>query len=100
VIFQESCPLDPGSNPKLQRLCTVPVFGLADGEDGVWAVTPVAALRFDHDTVAERHPLPKLEDMGSVLVSREIPGVLLVATAINWRASLSGMTPLIAVVNQ
>ena len=99
VMFQESCPSEPGSNSRLQRLCTVPVFGLADGKGGVWAVTPVAALRFDHDTVAERHPLPKLEDWGSVLVSREIPGVLLVATAINWRASLSGMTPLIAVAN-
>jgi hypothetical protein len=99
VMFQESCPLEPGSNQQVRPACTVPVFGLADGKDGVWAVTPVAALRFDHDTVAERHPLPKLEDMGSVLVSREIPGVLLVATAINWRASLSGMTPLIAVVN-
>ena len=99
VMFQESCPVEPGANPTFQRQCTVPVFGLAGNKDGVWAVTPVAALRFDHDTVAERHPLPKLDDMGSVLASREIPGVLLVATAINWRASLSGMTPLIAVIN-
>jgi len=98
--FQEPCPLQPGAPPALQRMCSVPVFGLAQGPNGFWAVTPFGVLRFTDDTLCERRPMPKLEDVGGVLMSREVAGVLLVATDINWSASVSGLTPLIAVVDQ
>src|ERR1041384_6809288 len=99
VQFEEACPLEPGASPAWQRMCQEPVFGLAEGANGVWAVTPFGVLRFSQDTLRERHPMPKLADVGGVLLSREVTGVLLVATDINWSASVSGLTPLIAVVN-
>jgi len=100
VPFQEPCPLEPGASRAFQRMCSVPVFGLAEGKDGFWAVTPFGVLRFDRRSICERHPMPKLEDVGGVLMSRDVLGVLLVATDINWKASVSGLTPLIAAVDQ
>lgn len=99
VAFREPCPMQPGTPPAVASICSIAVFGLTEAKNGFWAVTPYGVIRFDHLTVAERHQMPNLEDAGGVLLARDIPGILLIGTDVNWTASVSGMTPLIAVLN-
>jgi hypothetical protein len=42
-------------------------------------------------------PWPRFTEVDGILVSFALPDVVLVMTAINGRASLSGITPLMAV---
>lgn len=99
VVFREPCPMPPGTPPAVASICSVAVFGLAEAKNGFWAVTPYGVVRFDQLTVAERHQMPNLDDAGGVLLARDIPGILLIGTDVNWTASVSGLTPLIAVLN-
>lgn len=72
-------------------------YRLAPAAEGsFWAITWRALYRFGVDGKKEReYALPKLMSVSGVYLSRELPGVLLVRTDVNWAVSTSGATPLI-----
>jgi hypothetical protein len=72
-------------------------YGLASAEDsGFWGITWRALYRFGADGKQEReYQLPKLKPVSGVYLSRELPGVIVVRTDVNWAVSTSGYTPLI-----
>jgi hypothetical protein len=72
-------------------------YGLAPaGESGFWGITWRALYRFGVDGKQEReYPLPKLKPVSGVYLSRELPGVIVVRTDVNWAVSTSGYTPVL-----
>ena len=77
---------------------TEAVFGLAKAPDGgFWAITDGALHRFAPDgTPKNEYPLPKLERVSGIYLSRDVPGAIVVLTDVNWAVSTSGYTPLLA----
>jgi hypothetical protein len=76
-------------------------FGLASVDAGFWAVAPGALYRFGVDgNTQARFPLPKLKPASGVYLNRDMPGIIVVRTAVNWAKSLSGYTPLIVALDQ
>lgn len=61
---------------------------------GYWAVSARALYRFKGDA-PEEFPLPRLEPLGVLYVSRALAGLLIVRTDVNSGVSLSGYTPLL-----
>ncbi|HKW63507.1 MAG TPA: hypothetical protein VJN89_13245 [Candidatus Acidoferrum sp.] len=72
-------------------------YGLAPVEDGsLWGITWRALYRFSADGKEEaQYALPKLKPISGIYLSRELPGVIVVSTDVNWAVSTSGYTPLV-----
>lgn len=93
VIAEKAVKLDKGDTRKM----TEAFFGLAPAAgDGFWAITWRALYRFDAaGNQAGEYPLPKLEPVSGIYLSRELPGAIVVRTDVNWAVSTSGYTPLV-----
>ncbi|HTV17069.1 MAG TPA: hypothetical protein VMG12_00320, partial [Polyangiaceae bacterium] len=75
---------------------TVAFFGLVRSGDALLAPGVDGLLyRFDGAGAPMTTPLPKLEAMGGIGVSFELPDVVLVLTGVNQRRSISGNVPLV-----
>lgn len=69
-------------------------FALIETSDGsIWAISPFAAYRKE-GAKWSRHALPDLKQRGSLEVSDELPGIVLLSSWRNARNSLSGPTPM------
>ena len=77
--------------------CSLGVFGLAPDNDGFWASTGAGLYHFRGGIIDKQRANPKLEHHSTLSYSSAIPGLFVLSTDINWRASVSGPTPLIAV---
>lgn len=75
---------------------TVAFFGLARRGDTLWAVGIDGVYRFSGRQAPEIRPLPKFQDKGGYRASFDLPGVALVMTDVNQRASVSGTVPIMA----
>jgi|HubBroStandDraft_6_1064221.scaffolds.fasta_scaffold194350_1 hypothetical protein len=76
-------------------------YGLASTDGGFWAITPGALYRFAVDGNTQvRYPLPKMKPVSGVYMNRDLPGVIVVRTDVNWAVSLSGYTPLIVPLDE
>lgn len=78
---------------------TEAIFGLAAVRGGYWAITGHALYRFGDDTLRE-YPLPRLGYAAGVWLSRELTGVVVVGTGVNWGVSTSGPTPLVVALEE
>lgn len=76
---------------------TVAFFGLASSNRELVAVGLDGIYQFDASGKARHQNLPDFRDIDGYRVSFDIPGVALVLTEVNARASLSGSVPLLAV---
>jgi len=72
-------------------------YGLKPAADGgFWAITWRAL--YHYTATAERdgeYPLPKLQPVSGIYISRDIPGTIILKTDVNWAVSTSGYTPLV-----
>jgi hypothetical protein len=84
--------LDDGEPSK-----TVAFFGLAHDDHALWAIGIDGLYRFTGPQSPEFRPLPKFENKGGYWVSFDVPGIALVMTGVNQRASMSGAVPIMAV---
>ncbi len=98
ILFEDAYPplRAPGERQPPVDAGTQAIFGLSPASDGFWAAGGREALRFrwaggDPD----RFPLPELVERGGVWMSTQVPGVIVLATNVNWAASLSGPTALV-----
>jgi hypothetical protein len=74
------------------------IFDLIPAKNGYWIVTGESIYRFVPGQKREQMKLPeKVREVAGVAINDEVPGVIIVATDINWAFSTSGYTPLIAV---
>jgi hypothetical protein len=73
---------------------TVAFFGLVRRGDTLWAIGIDGVYRLRGPGAPVFTPLPKFRQVGGFHVSFAVPGVVLVLTDINRRASLSGSVPL------
>jgi hypothetical protein len=78
---------------------TEAIFDLVPGEKDYWAVTGRGVYRFTPGEAPTFHAMPKLRTLAGITLSDDITNVIVVSTDINWAASLSGYTPLLAVKN-
>lgn len=87
-----------GGTPPEERQITQMegVFGMAAGKNGVWAVTGGGVYHIDGPGKWHRFQMPELDEYGDLQISTAIPGLVVLATDVNWANSVSGMTPLIA----
>ena len=76
---------------------TVAFFGLAYGDHTLWAIGIDGLYRFKEPQSPEFRPLPKFQNKGGYWVSFDVPGIALVMTDVNQRASMSGAVPIMAV---
>jgi|SRR5882672_1447256 len=92
-VFEKSAVGGIGGKMKM----TEAFYGLASSDDsGFWGITWRALYHFGADGKQEReYQLPKLKPVSGVYLSRELPGVIVVRTDVNWAVSTSGYTPLI-----
>lgn len=77
---------------------STPFFGMARGRAGqVWLVSYGVLYRLS--SPSDAHPakidLPTLKRFGGLSMSRDIPGVVIMRTDVNWARSVSGYTPLV-----
>ena len=95
VVFEKTETVDIFNGKKLEM--TDAFFGLAPAaEAGFWGISSEALYRFGGDgTKQEEFPLPKLESVSGIFLSRKLPGVIVVRTDANWAVSVSGYTPLL-----
>jgi hypothetical protein len=93
LIAEEPATGDIGGKMKM----TEAFYGLAPAADGgLWGITWRALYHFAVDGKQEaEYPLPKLRRVSGVYLSRELPGVIVVRTDLNWAVSTSGYTPLL-----
>ena len=71
-------------------------YGLVPADSGFWAITWRAVYHFGPDGKQDKqYPIPKLKPFSGIHLSREIPGVIVVRTDVNWAVSTSGYTPLV-----
>lgn len=76
-------------------------YGLASANGGFWSVTPEALYRFGADENAPvRSSLPNLHLESGIYMSRDLPGVIVISTDVNWAVSVSGYTPLVVALDQ
>lgn len=94
-------PLDPqpphGTLDDGEPSSTVAFFGLAYGDHAIWAIGIDGLYRFSGPQSPEFRPLPKFQNKAGYWVSFDVPGIVLVMTGVNQRASLSGSVPIMAV---
>jgi len=95
LVFEKSEMVDDFRGGKMKM--TEAFFGLVLAEDGgFWGITSEALYRFGSDgTTKEEHALPKLKRVSGFLLNRELPGVIVLGTDVNWAVSVSGYTPLV-----
>jgi hypothetical protein len=93
VISEKSVSNDNGD----KRRMTEAFFGVAPAADGgYWAITWRALYHFDPGGNQKGdYPLPKLQPVSGIYLSRELPGAVVVRTDVNWSVSTSGYTPLV-----
>ena len=84
--------LDDGEPPS-----TVAFSGLAHRDHELWAIGVDGLYRFTGLQSPEFRPLPKFQNKGGYWVSFDVPGIALVVTEVNQRASMSGAVPIMAV---
>ena len=84
--------LDDGEPPS-----TVAFSGLAHRDHELWAIGVDGLYRFTGPQSPEFRPLPKFQNKGGYWVSFDVPGIALVMTEVNQRASMSGAVPIMAV---
>ncbi|MFE0755354.1 hypothetical protein ACFW16_15460 [Inquilinus sp. NPDC058860] len=78
---------------------SVPFFGLAAAPSGgFWAIAPGTLYRFAGGTPKE-YPLPEPKTVDGLLISRDLPGVIIVYTNANQAFSLSGTTPMLVALD-
>jgi len=72
-------------------------YGLAVcPKGGFWGITYRALYHFESAGSQDReYPLPKLESVSGIHLSRALPGVIVLQTDVNWAVSTSGYTPLL-----
>jgi len=94
-------PLDPqpphGTLDDGEPASTVAFYGLTRTDNTLWAVGIDGLYRFAEQQAPEFLPLPKFQNRGGYWVSFDVPGVALVMTDVNQRASMSGAVPIMAV---
>ena len=93
VVAELPC---PGSR-RVEPLCSLAIFGLAPDSGGFWASTGAGLYHFHARVMDQHRSMPTLQQHSTLSYSDAIPGLLVLSTNINWRASVSGPTPLIAV---
>lgn len=95
LVSEILIPGDRGNGSKWGR--TEAFYGLAASAEGrFWAITDRALYRFDAAGTKEKeYPLPKLESVSGIHLSRALPGVIVLQTDLNWAVSTSGYTPLL-----
>lgn len=76
---------------------TEPFFSLARAGEVVWAASPFGLRRLDRPKV--RVPFPTLAPVSGIPMSFSADGLLIVASSLNQRKSVSGLTPLVIAVN-
>lgn len=74
---------------------TVAFFGLVRSGDRIWAAGIDGIYELAGGKLVNVHPQPAFETLGSLKVSFELPGLVVVLGEINGRASLSGRTPIL-----
>jgi hypothetical protein len=78
------------------REMTESFYGLTRANDGFWAITTSALYHFDPNGAnPQRFTLPPLKNEAGLYLSRELPGVIVLRTDVNWAVSTSGYTPLL-----
>ncbi|MFL5563220.1 MAG: hypothetical protein ACJ79K_17270 [Gemmatimonadaceae bacterium] len=92
LVAELPCPDQRQSDPP----CSLGVFGLAAATDGFWASTEAGLYHFRGSVIDQQLPTPAMQRHSTLSYSDAIPGLLVLSTDINWRASVSGPTPLIA----
>lgn len=93
VVFEKKIPFRIDITRTIET--TEAFFGLAAAKaGGYWAVGLRTLLYFQGGQVIER-PLPRLEPILGVPLTRDLPGVIVLATTLNWGMSVSGYTPLL-----
>ena len=72
-------------------------YGLRSAGGGnYWGITWRALYKFQPDgKTYETYERPKAQNVAGILMSREIPGVVIICTDVNWAVSTSGYTPLV-----
>lgn len=75
---------------------TVAFFGLAHGDRALWAIGIDGLYRFTGPQPPEFQPFPKFRNKGGYWVSFDVPGIALVMTGVNQRASMSGEVSMMA----
>lgn len=94
-------PLDPqppqGALEDGEPSSTIAFFGLAHGGHALWAIGIDGLYRFTGPQSPDFRPLPKFQNRGGYWVSFDVPGIALVMTDVNQRASMSGAVPIMAV---
>ena len=101
------CAIDPSACPPTTDLCELDpdacdgtgrgaeaVLGLAPAGDGVWMVTDRSLYRWSRER-AQPFDLPPVAVRGGLPMGA-LSAAWIVATDVNWAASLSGYTPLVA----
>lgn len=79
---------------------TEPVFGVAPApHGGLWAVTNRGVYQINGETIVA-HKMPAFPKGSGLILSRDVPGVLLLLTDVNWAVSVSGYTPLIVPLDE
>jgi hypothetical protein len=96
VVFEKQ--LAGGFSEKVQ--VSEAFYGLAQaGDGGIWAIGLRALYHLTADgTQATSYALPKLMPVSGVYLTRDLPGVIVVRTGLNWEVSTSGYTPLLVPV--
>jgi hypothetical protein len=98
VLFENSENYEVNGR-KLQD--TEAFYGLAAADGGFWAIAPGTLYRFGDDGKnTGKYSLPTLKPASGVWMSRELPGVVVVRTDVNWAVSVSGYTPLVIALRE
>ncbi len=94
-------PFDPqpprGTFDDGEPASTVAFFSLAHRDNKIWAIGVDGLYRFTGPQSPEFQPLPKFQNKGGYWVSFDVPGIALVMTEVNQRASMSGTVPIMTV---
>lgn len=96
VVFEHLHPEEVNGNKFNQSDA---FFGLVPATDGYWAVSNDGVYRFRKSGEPEHFPCPAINPWHGLWVSRDLPGVIVLATDMNWSFSLSGYTPLIVALD-
>jgi hypothetical protein len=93
VVFEKKIPFRIDTTRTIET--TEAFFGLAAAKaGGYWALGSRTLRHFQGGQVIER-PLPRLEPLLGIPLTRGLPGVIVLATTFNWSMSVSGYTPLL-----
>lgn len=88
-----------GQNEKSLEFATEPFFDVTlDAAGRVWTVSPYGVYRIDGTRLVKME-LPDLEQHGRLRGTSGVPGLIVLATDMNGRYSLSGVTPLIVAIH-